>query len=114
MPLPQLSYTYTDLFTLSKTKKVRLIKSNKMDYIQFKFNEIARINRKRNRISRKYWPLSKRKKKGKRRREEQYDENGNFNLMTKVLYTGEGILRVNKRMNTERGRNVIRNVGKLW
>ena len=54
------------------------------------------------------------KKKVKRRREEQYDENGNFNLMTNVLYTGEGILRVNKRMNTERGPNVIRNVGKPW
>ena len=34
--------------------------------------------------------------------------------MTNVLYTDEGILRVNKRMNTERGPNVIRNVGKLW
>ena len=34
--------------------------------------------------------------------------------MTNVLYTTEGILRVNKRMDTERSPNVIRNVGKLW
>ena len=34
--------------------------------------------------------------------------------MTNELYTAEGILRVNKRMNTERGPNVNRNVGKFW
>ena len=34
--------------------------------------------------------------------------------MTNVLYTAKGILKVNKRMNTERGPNVKRNVGKLW
>ena len=35
-----------------------------------------------------------------------------LNLMTNVLHTAEGILTVNKRMNTERGPNVNRNVGK--
>ena len=34
--------------------------------------------------------------------------------MTNVLYTAEGILRVNKRMNMEHGPNINRNVGKLW
>ena len=34
--------------------------------------------------------------------------------MTNVLYTTEGILRVNKRMNTERSPNGNRNVGKCW
>ena len=33
--------------------------------------------------------------------------------MTNFLYSAEGILRVNKRMNTERGPNVNKNVGKL-
>ena len=32
---------------LSEIKKIRMIKSNKMNNIQFKFNEIMRINRKR-------------------------------------------------------------------
>ena len=34
--------------------------------------------------------------------------------MTKVVYTAERILRVNKHMNTERGPNINKNVGKLW
>ena len=34
--------------------------------------------------------------------------------MTNVLYTAEGILGVNKRMNIECRPNVNRNVGKLW
>ena len=37
--------------------------------------------------------------------------------MANVLYTAEGILRVNKRLNTECGpnvRNVNRNFDKLW
>ena len=34
--------------------------------------------------------------------------------MKNVLCTAEEILRVNKRMNTERGPNVNKNVGKLW
>ena len=42
------------------------------------------------------------------------NENENFNLMANVLHTPEEILRVNKRMNTERGPNINKNVGKLW
>ena len=53
------------------------------------------------------------RKEAKQRHEEQY-ENENYNFMTNVLYTAEEILRVNKRMNTERGPNVNKNVGKLW
>ena len=34
--------------------------------------------------------------------------------MANVLYTAEGTLRVNKGLNTERGPNVNRNIGKLW
>ena len=34
--------------------------------------------------------------------------------MTNVLYTAKGILRVNKRVNTERRPNINGNVGKLW
>ena len=34
--------------------------------------------------------------------------------MKNVLYTAEGILRVNKCINTEHDANVNRNVGKLW
>ena len=34
--------------------------------------------------------------------------------MANVLYTAEGTLRVNKRLNTECGPNVNRNIGKLW
>ena len=34
--------------------------------------------------------------------------------MTNVLYIAEGILRVNKRVNTERRPNINGNVGKLW
>ena len=54
-----------------------------------------------------------RRKEAKQRHEEQY-ENENYNFMTNVLYTAEEILRVNKRINTERGPNVNKNVGKLW
>ena len=54
-----------------------------------------------------------REKEVKRRSKERY-ENQNFNLMTNFLYSAKGILRVNKRMNTERGPNVNKNVGKLW
>ena len=53
------------------------------------------------------------RKEAKQRHEEQY-ENENYNFMTNVLYTAEEILRVNKRINTERGPNVNKNVGKLW
>ena len=34
--------------------------------------------------------------------------------MANFLYTAEGILRVNKRLNTERGPNVNKNFGKFW
>ena len=34
--------------------------------------------------------------------------------MTNVLYTAKGMLRVNKRVNTERRPNINGNVGKLW
>ena len=34
--------------------------------------------------------------------------------MTNLLHTSEGILRVNKRMNTDCRPNVNRNLGKLW
>ena len=34
--------------------------------------------------------------------------------MTNIIYTVERILRVNKRMNKERGPNVNRNVGEFW
>ena len=34
--------------------------------------------------------------------------------MANFLYTAEGILRVNKRLNTERGPNANKNFGKLW
>ena len=84
-----------------------------MNNIQFKFNEIMRINRKRKIELEEDIDNYRREKEVKRRREKQY-ENENFNLMVNVLYTAEGILRVNKRMNTERGTNVNRNVGKLW
>ena len=72
-----------------------------------------RINRKRKVDLEEDIDKYRRDKEVQRRREEQY-ENENFNLMTNVLYTAEGILRVNKHMNTERGPNVNRNVGKLW
>ena len=52
-----------------------------MNNIQFKFNEIMRINRKR-KIELEYIDNYRREKEVKRRREEQY-ENENFNLMTK-------------------------------
>ena len=90
-----------------------MIKSNNMSNIQFKFNEIMRINRKRKIELEEDIDNYEREKNVKRGREEQY-ENEKFNLMTNVLYTARGILRVNKRMNTERHPNVNRNVGKLW
>ena len=84
-----------------------------MNNIQFKFNEIMCINRKRKIDLEEDIDNYRREKEVKRRREEQYG-NENFNLMTNVLYTAEGILRANERMNTQRGPNVNRNVGKLW
>ena len=80
---------------------------------QFKFNEIMRINHKRKTELEEDIDNYRIEKEVKRRREEKH-ENENFNLMTNLLYTAEGILRVNKRMNTERDPNVNRNVGKLW
>ena len=84
-----------------------------MNNIQFKFNEIMRINRKRKMELEEDIDNYQRGKEVKRRREEQY-ENENFNLMTNVLYTAKGILRVNKHMNTEGGPNVNGSLGKLW
>ena len=84
-----------------------------MNNIRFRFNEIMRINRKRKIELKEDIDSYLREKEVKRRRVEQY-ENENFNLMTNVLYAAEGILRVNKSMNTERGPIVYRNVGKLW
>ena len=87
---------------LSKIKKFRLVKSNKMSDIQFKFNEIMRINRQRKIELEEDIDNYRREKELKRRREEQH-ENENFHLMTNVLYrvyTTEGILRVNKRLST--------------
>ena len=81
--------------------------------MQFKFNETMRINRKKKIELEEDTDNYRREKEIKRRREEQY-ENQNFNSMTYVLYTAEGILRVSKRMITERSPNVNRNVGKLW
>ena len=77
-----------------------MVESNKINNIQFKFNEIMRTNRKIKVELEKDIDNYRREKEVKRRREEQY-ENENFNLMTNVLYTTKGILRVNKRMNTE-------------
>ena len=76
---------------LSKIKKFRLIKSNKTNNIQFKFNEIMCINRKSKIELEEDIDSYRREKEVKRRREEQY-ENENFNLMTNVLHTGEGML----------------------
>ena len=84
-----------------------------MSNIQYKFNEIMLISRKRKIESEEDIDNYRKEKGVKWRREEQYG-NENFNLKTNVLYTAEGILRVNKRMNTERSPNVNRNVGKLW
>ena len=56
-----------------------------------------RINRKRKIELEEDIDNYRREKEVKRRREEQY-ENENFNLMTNVLYTGEGMLTVNKRI----------------
>ena len=84
----------------SKIKTFRLIKSNKMNNLQFKFNEIMCINCKRKIELEEDTDNYCREKEVKLRREEQH-ENKNFNLMTIVLYTVEGILRVNKCMNTE-------------
>ena len=76
-----------------------MVESNKINNIQFKFNEIMRTNRKIKVELEKDIDNYRREKEVKRRREEQY-ENENFNLMTNVLYTTKRILRVNKRMNT--------------
>ena len=83
-----------------------------MNNIQFKFNKIKCRNRK-TKIELEDIDNYRGEKEVKRKREEQC-ENGNFNLMTNVLHTSEGILRVNKRMNTDRRPNVNRHVGKLW
>ena len=72
-------------------KKHQCELSNKMNNIQFKFNEIMRINRKRKIELEEDIDNYRREKEVKKRREEQY-ENENFNLMTNVLYTAEGIL----------------------
>ena len=76
-----------------------------MNNIQFKFNEIVRINRKRKIELEEDIDNYRREKEVKWRCKEQY-ENENFNLMANFLYTAAGILRVNKRLNTERGPNV--------
>ena len=83
-----------------------------MNNIQFKSSEIMRINHKRKIELEEDIDNYRKEKEVKRRREEQY-ENENFNLMANVLCTAEEILRVNKRINTERGSNVNSNVGKL-
>ena len=80
-----------------------------MNNIQFKFNKIKCRNRK-TKIELEDIDNYRGEKEVKRKREEQC-ENGNFNLMTNVLHTSEGILRVNKRINTDRRPNVNRNVG---
>ena len=65
-----------------KIKKLRLIKSNKINNIQFKFNEIMRINRKRKIELEEDIDSYRRDKKVRQSREEKY-ENENFNLITK-------------------------------
>ena len=52
-----------------KIKKLRLIKSNKINNIQFKFNEIMRINRKRKIELEEDIGNYRREKEVKRRRE---------------------------------------------
>ena len=54
---------------LSEIKKIRMIKSNKMNNIQFKFNEIMRINRKRKIELEEDIGNYRREKEVKRRRE---------------------------------------------
>ena len=66
-----------------KIKKFRLIKSNKINNIQFKFNEIMRINRKRKTELEEDIDNHRRDKEVRQSREEKY-ENENFNLMTKI------------------------------
>ena len=66
-----------------KIKKFRLIKSNKINNIQFKFNEIMRINRKRKTELEEDIDNYRRDKEVRQSREEKY-ENENFNLMTKI------------------------------
>lgn len=51
-------------------KKLRLIKGNKMNNIQFKFNEIMRVYLKRNIESEEDIDNYRREKEGKRRSEE--------------------------------------------
>ena len=75
-----------------------------MNNIQFKFNEIMRINRRR-KIELEEDINYRRAKEVKWRREEQYEN------VINVLYTAEETLKVNKRMNSERHPNVNRNVG---
>ena len=65
-----------------KIKKLRLIKSNKINNIQFKFNEIMRINRKRKIELEEDIDNYRRDKEVRQSREEKY-ENENFNLITK-------------------------------
>ena len=84
-----------------------------MSNIWFKFNEMKRLNFKRKIELEEEIDNYQREKEVKWRSKERY-ENQNFNLMTNFLYSAKGILRVNKRMNTERGPNVNKNVGKLW
>ena len=63
-----------------------------MNNIQLKFHEIMPINRKRKIELEEHSDNYRREKEVKRRRQEQY-KNENFNLMTNVPYTAEGILR---------------------
>ena len=65
-----------------KIKKLRLIKSNKINNIQFKFNEIMRINHKRKIELEEDIDNYRRDKEVRQSREEKY-ENENFNLITK-------------------------------
>ena len=54
---------------LSEIKKIRMIKSNKINNIQFKFNEIMRINHKRKIELEEDTGNYRREKEVKRRRE---------------------------------------------
>ena len=97
----------------SKIKEFRLIRRKKTNKIQFEFNEIIHINHKRKIELDEDIGNYRREKEVKRRHEKQY-ENENSSFMENVLYTAEGILKVNKRLNIEGGPNVNRNVGKFW
>ena len=76
-----------------------------MNNIQFKFNEIMRINRRRKIELEEDIDNYRREKEVNWRLEEQYEN------VINVLYTAEEILKVNKRMNSERRPIVNRNVG---